>query len=137
MRTRDGAGTARVGAWDAAVSAWAVLCLGLAVYTGVEISRLTDIGDTLVVSSRALDSTAAAVERLKNVPFVGSNLGDLAAQIGRTADSARRSGASSRATIGRVALLLAIAIFVIAVVPPVVAWLAVRRRLLAPRGTVP
>jgi hypothetical protein len=135
MRTEPG--LARVGMWDAAVGAWVVACLALAVYTGVEVSRLTDIGDTLVVSSRALDSTAAAMERLKSVPFVGSNLGELAGQISRTADSARASGASSRATIDRVAVLLAIAIFVIAVVPPVVAYLTVRRRLTAPRGAGP
>jgi hypothetical protein len=133
-RTGASAGTAP---WDVAVVAWTVACLALAVYTGVEISHLTDVSDTLVVSSRALDSTAAAVDRLKDVPLVGGNLGSIAAQISNTANSARASGASSRATIDRVALLLAIAIFAIGVVPPVVAYLAVRRRLLAPRERVP
>jgi hypothetical protein len=133
----DGTAPARVGVWDTAVAVWVLACLGLAIYTGVEVSRLTDIGDTLVVSSRALDSTAAAMQRLESVPFVGSNLGELAKQISQTADSARASGASSRATIDRVAMLLAFAIFVIAVVPPVVAYLAVRRRLTAARGADP
>jgi hypothetical protein len=134
----DRTGTrAPVAAWDVIVAAWSIASLALAVFTGVEVSRLTDIGDTLVVSSRALDSTATAIDRLKNVPFVGSDLGRVADQIAATADSARANGASSRDTIDRVAVLLAIAIFVIAVVPPVVAYLAVRRRLLAARGPAP
>ena len=131
------AGSTPVAVWDVAVAAWSVACLALAVYTGLQVGQLTDIGDTLVVSSRALDSTATAIERLKDVPFVGSDLGHVAEQIAQTADSARASGASSRATIDRVAVLLAVAIFLIAVVPPVVAYLAVRRRLLRRPGAPP
>jgi hypothetical protein len=127
----------RVRAWDVAVTVWCVACLGLALYTGVEVSRLTDVGDTLVVSSRALDSTATAIRRLEDVPFVGSDLGRLAGQIEATADSARASGASSRETIDRVAVLLAVAIVVIADVPPVVAYLTVRRRLRSRTGAAP
>jgi Na+/serine symporter len=127
----------RTAAWDAAVAAWVVGCLALAAYTGVEVSHLNDIGHTLVVSSRALDATAAAVERFKDVPFVGGDLGSIAAQISHTAESARASAASSRDTIDRVAILIAVAIFVIAVVPPVVAYIAVRRRLTAPFGAAP
>jgi hypothetical protein len=125
-RTKPGGSTT---AWDAAVVAWTVACLALAVFTGVEVSHLNDIGDTLAVSGRALDSTAQALERFKDVPFVGQDVGSLAQQISRTADSARASANSSRDTIDRVAILLAVAIFVIAVVPPVVAYVAVRRRL--------
>jgi hypothetical protein len=127
----------RVATWDAVVGAWSVTCLALAVFTGVEVSRLTDVSDTLVVSSRALDSTSAALDRLKGVPFVGSDLGRIAHQISQTAESARTSGASSRATIDRVAIVLAVAIFAIAVVPPLVAYLAVRRRLIARGGAAP
>jgi len=120
--------------WDAAVTAWVVACLALAVFTGVEVGHLNDVADTLVVSSRALDTTASAIGRLKDVPFVGQDVGKIADQIARTAESARRSGASSRTTIDRVAILLAFAIFIIAVVPPVVAYVAVRRRLVANAG---
>jgi hypothetical protein len=126
--------TRRVATWDAVVGVWSVACLALAVYTGVQVSTLTDVSDTLVVSSRALDSTSAAIERLKDVPFVGSDLGRIADEISRTADSARTSGASSRDTIDRVAIVLGVAIFAIAVVPPLVAYLAVRRRLVERTG---
>ncbi len=129
VRTERDARRGSTAAWDAAVAAWAVACLGLAVYTGVEVSHLNDIGDTLAVSGRALHATAQALERFSDVPLVGQNVGSLAKQISQTAASARASAASSRDAIDRVAILLGLAIFVIAVVPPVVAYLAVRRRL--------
>lgn len=127
------AATARIHAWDVALAVWVAACLGLAVWTGVEVRQLSDVSDTLIVSSRALDTTATAIDRLRQVPLVGQDVGDVADRISQTADSARASGASSRATIRRLSLLLAFAIFVIAVVPPVVAYLVVRRRLIASR----
>lgn len=115
--------------WDAALLVWAVACCGLAVWTGVEIHALTDISDTLETSGRALDTTATGLDRVGDVPFVGAQISEVVDRLRETAESARVNAESTRATIDRIAVLIGVAIVTIAVVPPLVAYLAVRPSL--------
>jgi hypothetical protein len=117
--------------WDIAVGVWCVSCVVLSLWTGFAVHRVKTVGDTLLVSSRALETTAAAVHRLAGVPFVGDDLSSLGDQIAQTADSARASGREARASIDSVAITLAVAILVVAVVPPLVVYLALRPMLVA------
>jgi hypothetical protein len=118
-----------VRAWDAALVVWAVACCGLAVWTGVEVHRLTDLSETLASSSRALETTATGLDRVADVPFVGGEISQVIERLRETAASARANAASTRRSIDRVAVLIAVSIVTIAVVPPVVAYLAVRPTL--------
>ncbi len=117
----------RIRHWDLAVACWIVVCLGLAGWVGVEVTNLRSLTETLVSSSRALEATSAALGQLEGTPLVGDDIGAIAQRLDETAMSARTQAAGARTTINRLAVLIAVAIVVIAVVPPLVAYLAVRR----------
>jgi len=112
--------------WDIAVSLWVIACLGLAIWTAVSVHRLDPVGETLIVSSDALDEVSSALDQITNIPFVGDDIAKVGQRISDTARSARASGLEARSAIDSVAITLAIAIFAVAVIPPVVAYLAVR-----------
>jgi hypothetical protein len=114
--------------WDIAVSAWVIACLGLAIWTAVSVHRLDPVGQTLIVSSDALDEVSSALDKLTNIPFVGDDIARVTQRISDTAKSARASGVEARSSIDSMAITLSIALFAIAVIPPVVAYLAVRSR---------
>jgi ABC-type transporter Mla subunit MlaD len=101
--------------------------IALAVWTGIEIASLRSLTDTLATSSQALATTADGLASLEDVPVVGDRIGDVAAQVNETAASARRSASEARRTIGVLAALVSIAIFAISTVPPLAAYLTVRR----------
>lgn len=128
MTTRlDEAERARIRRWDLAVGTWVAASLALAVWTGVEIASLRSLTDTLSTSSQALTTTADALASLDGVPVVGDDIGNVAGRIRETASSAARSAADGRRTIGQLAGLVAVAIFTLSTVPPVVAYLTIRR----------
>jgi hypothetical protein len=112
--------------WDAALVVWIVVCCALALWTGLQVHALTDISDTLDSSGRAVEATATGLDRVADVPFVGGQVSEVVARLRDTAESARANAAATRTTIDRIAVLIAITIVVIAVVPPVVAYLAAR-----------
>ena len=122
----QGSSRASVRVWDAVLVVWVAACCGLAVWTAVEIKGLTDISDTLESSGRALETTATGLDRIGDIPFVGGQVSEVVDRLRETADSARANAASTRTTIDRISLLIGATIVVIAVIPPVVAYLAVR-----------
>jgi hypothetical protein len=122
-------GAAAVRMWDLALVVWALACAGLAVWTALEIHALTRMSDTLVLASRALDSTATGLARLSDVPIVGGEVSAVVGRLRETSRSALANAAHTRATIDLVAALVGVAIFVVAVVPASVAYLTVRPRL--------
>lgn len=118
---------ARVRRWDVAVAAWVLVCLALAAWTAIEIAGLRSLTDTLVSSSQALGTTADVLRQLEGAPFVGDDIGAIADGIAETSATARDRAAEARTSIERLAALIGVSIFVLAVIPPTVAYLAVRR----------
>ena len=118
----------RVRGWDIAIALWIVGCILLAVWIAVSVRRLEPVGDTLVVSSRALEETSAALDTIKDVPFVGDEVTRVSQRIDETARSARESGLEARAAIDSVSITLAVAVLAVAVVPPLAGYLFARRR---------
>jgi hypothetical protein len=114
--------------WDIVLAAWVLACVVLGVWTASSIQRLEPVGDTLLVSSRALTETADGFDRIRNIPLIGGNIGDIGDRIRQIARSARESGVETRRSVDQLSVALPIAIVVVAVVPPLVAYLAVRRR---------
>lgn len=127
LPANDARERARIRRWDAAVAGWVVACVALAVWTGLELASLRSLTDTLATSSQALSTTADALASLDAVPVVGDDIRDVAARIDETASSARRSASDARRSIGQIAVLVTVAIFAISTIPPVVAYLAIRR----------
>ena len=131
-RVLDAAERTRVRRWDVTVAAWVLVCLVLAVWTAIEISGLRSLTDTLDSSSRALGTTAGVLRQLEGAPFVGDDIGAIAGGIEDTADTARLNAADARTSIERLAALIGVSIFVLAAIPPTVAYLTVRRSWLRP-----
>jgi len=123
---------ARVRRWDLTVSGWLLLCLVLASLTAIEIAGLRSLTDTLDSSSRALGTTADALGQLEVTPFVGDDIGAIAERIEETSDTARERAADARRSVQRLAVLIGASIFVVAAVPPTVAYMAVRRSWVRP-----
>lgn len=121
----------RIRRWDLAIIVWVAVCLALAVWTGIEVANLRSLTGTLESSSSALQTTGDALARLQGAPLVGDDIGEVAARINETARSARVQAVRTKTTIGQLAILIALAIVVISVIPPVVAYLAVRRAWLS------
>ena len=107
---------------------WVAGCIALALWTASSVRRLEPVGDTLIVSSRALEEASSALDSIRSVPFVGADIGEVGDRIREVARSARESGLETRAAVDEVSMTLGIAIVVVAVVPPLVAYVAVRRR---------
>lgn len=107
---------------------WIVGCIALAIWTASSVRRLEPVGDTLMVSSRALGEASDALDSIRDVPFIGADIGNVGDRIDEVARSARESAVETRTAIDQVSMTLAIAIVVVAIVPPLVAYVVVRRR---------
>jgi hypothetical protein len=114
--------------WDIALALWVVGCVALGFWTAASVRRLEPVGDTLLVSSRALSQASDAFDRIRGIPLVGGSIGDVGDRIREISRSAHNSGVETRRSVQQISLTLPLAIVVVAVVPPLVAYLAVRRR---------
>ena len=117
-------------AWDVALALWVLGCVALGFWTASSVRRLEPVGDTLLVSSRALAEASEAIDGIREIPLVGGSIGDVGDRIAEIARSARESGQETRRSVDEIALSLPVAIVIVAIVPPLVAYLAVRRRWL-------
>ena len=96
---------------------WAVFWIGIAAYTAYEVSALRTLSHTVVKAGAATESTGHALAAIGHLPFVGGQISQLAEQTIEAGASARTSGASTAATIDRLAVLFGIAIALIPTVP--------------------
>lgn len=96
---------------------WAVFWIGIAAYTAYEVSALRTLSHTVVKAGAATESTGHALAAIGHLPFVGGQISQLAEQAIEAGASARTSGASTAATIDRLAVLFGIAIALIPTVP--------------------
>lgn len=109
-----------------ALAAWAVVWIGLAAATAYELYVLHGLGDTLVKTGVAVDTSGKALQALAGVPFVGGRVGTLAGQVRAAGQSAVASGHASSGSAVDLAVLIGIAIALIPTVPVVVLSLMLR-----------
>jgi hypothetical protein len=113
---------------DAALVTWVIAWIALGTAIGVEMHRLSDLSDTVSVDGRAIYSVGASLTSLSDLPVVG----DVATRAGRQAQqagqSAITSGQSSRAAIGALSVLLAIAVALLPSVAVLTVYLPWRLR---------
>jgi hypothetical protein len=102
---------------NVAVAIWAAFWIALGTYTGYEVNALRTLSDTVVKAGKATVATGNALSAIGGIPLVGGRVSSLAAQAVAAGHSAQASGASSRATIDRLAILLGLAIGLIPTVP--------------------
>jgi hypothetical protein len=96
---------------------WVALWIVLGWVVHHEVLGLRKLSATVVVAGRTVDATASQLDALRDVPFVGQDLHTTAANLRRTARSARFSGRESRASVTSLANWLWFAISGIAILP--------------------
>jgi hypothetical protein len=100
----------RVRAVDIAVAVWIVFWIVVAVVAASRIDSLRSLADPVVNTADGLQKTVKTLEGLSNIPFVGGSIGGVVKQVEATAANAAHEAAKAKATIGRTALLVGIAL---------------------------
>lgn len=110
----------------AALGAWAILWIILGVATAVQVQKLTEVSDSLVQSGEALDTAGVALQEVGRLPLIGDAPEQFGTEVRETADDVRAAGASSRATVRSVSVLLGAALVLIPIVPVVGLYVPLR-----------
>jgi hypothetical protein len=112
---------------DIALDVWASLWAALAIAVFHEVRGLRDVSDTLVETGQAIDRTGRALQTLGDVPLVGREIRGYAADVRQAGQSAQSSGRSSKGHVENLSFLLAIAIWLVAMVPVISLYVPLRR----------
>jgi hypothetical protein len=102
---------------DVGVVAWVAAWIVLALFVGREVRDLRELSDTVVVAGVAVEDTADLVGSLGGVPFLGDQVGEVAAEVRAAGRSAQASGRDSRDSTENLAVLLALSIALIPTLP--------------------
>jgi hypothetical protein len=102
---------------DVAMVVWIAGWIVLALLVGREVRQLRQLSDTVVVAGVAVEDTGDLLSSLQGVPFVGSQVGDVAERVKEAGQSARVSGRASRDSTENLSVLLALAIGLIPTLP--------------------
>jgi hypothetical protein len=95
------------------IAGWIVLAL----FVAREVRQLRQLSDTVVVAGIAVEDTGDLLSTIQGVPFVGGQVGDVAARVKEAGRSARVSGRASRDSTENLSVLLALAIGLIPALP--------------------
>jgi hypothetical protein len=112
--------------WDVAVVLVAMVFAALGVLAGRQIWELAELNRGLVQAGEALDTAAKAIGMLGGVPLIGDDVGALAAGVRETADEVRASAETGRADVQMLAVVLAVTVFLLGVVPLLLLYLPLR-----------
>jgi hypothetical protein len=102
---------------DAVVVLWVAAWIVLAVLVGREVRNLRELSDTVVLAGVAVEDTGDLVAELEGVPFIGSEVGDVASRVREAGASAQESGRESRDSTENLSVLLALSIGLIPTLP--------------------
>lgn len=125
---------------DLTLVVWATVWAVLAIAIFHEVRGLRDVSNTLVETGQAVDRTGRALQTLGDVPVVGREIRGYADEVRQAGQSAQRSGRSSKGHVENLSFLLAIAVWLVAMVPVVSLYVPLRRawrRRPLERGDVP
>jgi hypothetical protein len=115
---------------EIALAAWIAVWVvtGWLVYR--EVKGLDKLGHTVVLAGSSLDQTSVAIGSFKDLPFVGNQAAQVAANARRTAHSAIVNGRAAQDNVDRLAILLWIVVAAAPIVPAVL-WYGLMRRQVA------
>jgi hypothetical protein len=115
-----------VHALDIALAVWVAVWIGLGVAIGIQISNLSGLSHTAVISGQAVETVGKSFGVLGAVPLVGGSLSGVAGQVQAAGASVVSSGHSSLSSIHALSVLLAIAVALLPSVPVFGFYLPVR-----------
>jgi hypothetical protein len=110
-------GARLIHALDVLVVVWLAGWVVLALFVAREVRDLRQLSDTVVVSGVAVEQTGDLIGSLSRVPFVGSQVSDVADRVREAGRSAQASGRESRDSTTDLSILLALAIGLVPTVP--------------------
>ncbi len=110
---------------DLAVVLWVLLWIVLGVTVAEAVRGLTELSSTVETAGRAVGDSGQALGSL-DLPLIGGALEATARQIQEAGASVIAGGASSRATIERLSLVLGLAVAVVPLVPVLLSYAPVR-----------
>lgn len=114
VRTADDSTLRRL---DGLVLLWLVLWLVIGGWTGYTIWQVSEIGDTLTTSGRAISSTGDALESLGGVPVVGDRTAELGGEVVVAGEDIVGRGQEVESQLRQLAILLGIAIALLPAAP--------------------
>jgi len=123
IRTAD---QATVRLFDGLVVFWLVLWLVVGTWSGITIWQLSDLGDTVSTSGRALTSAGRALESVGNVPVIGEGPAQLGREVVATADDITGRGAEIKSQLRQLSLLLGLSIMLMPTTPVLGLYLPLR-----------
>ena len=106
---------------------WVVLWVVIGGWAGYTLWQLSEVGDTVTTSGRALGSTGDALESLGNVPVVGDRTAELGSEVVVAGDDIARRGQEVRSQMRQLAVLLGLAIALIPATPLLGLYLPFRK----------
>ncbi len=111
---------------DIALALWVAAWIGLGVAIGIQISNLSGLSHTAVISGQAVQTVGKSFGVLGAVPLVGGSLSGVAGQVQAAGAAVVSSGHSSLSSIHALSVLLAIAVALLPSVPVFGFYLPVR-----------
>jgi hypothetical protein len=111
------AGARLIRVLDVAAVVWMATWIVLGFLVAREVRHLRELSDTVVVAGVAVEETGDLLASLEGVPFVGSQVGDVAERVREAGRSARVSGADSRDSTQNLSVLLGLSIGLIPTLP--------------------
>jgi hypothetical protein len=120
---------------DAAVIAWAVVWVGVAIAIGREVQSLSALADTVTRVGGAVEASGRALGEIGAAPVVGDSLSAPAESIEAAGASAVQSGRASADSVNDLSLLLGLSIAVIPALPLICLYIPLRLALGRERQT--
>jgi hypothetical protein len=111
---------------DGILVAWLAVWLTVGIWSGYTIWHLSDLGDTVSSSGRALGSAGEALQSLGSIPVVGERPGELGRQTVTTGAEITLRGQEVKGQLRQLSLLLGLAICLIPTTPVVGLYLPLR-----------
>ena len=111
---------------DGLVIFWFVLWLVIGGWSGYTIWQLSDLGDTVTSSGRAIGSSGEALEAVGGVPVIGERPAELGKEISATGVEVASRGQEVKSQLRQLSLLLGLAIALMPTTPILGLYLPLR-----------
>ena len=123
VRTADESTLRRL---DGLVLFWLVLWLVIGGWAGYTIWQVSEVGDTLTTSGRAISSTGDALESLGGVPVVGDRTEELGGEVSVAGQDIVVRGQEVGSQLRQLSVLLGLTIVLLPAVPVLFLYLPLR-----------
>ena len=105
---------------------WLVLSVVVGGWAGYTIWQVSEVGDTVETSGRAIGSTGDALESLGDLPVVGDRTSELGGEVVAAGNDIVLRGQEVQSQLRQLSMLLGLAIVLLLVAPVLAIYLPVR-----------